>query len=369
MEIKVVCDCGTKYKFDVEPIDGHMPQPVKCPACGAHGTAQANAAIQEALTGAPVQAPAAAVAPAASRLRISVQQPASASPVATPAYQPGHLHAGSHAMGDASSVWKERGKKGLALLGKGVALLLILIAMLLGFGGKKGKRVRFLAKLTSMVLRSDEDSDAETLTQWNLWGQDIVLLLVRHTNETEVAEACTSFWQDNYKKKVTFVATNDIAIPENQIGILPPHNGCVQIVGGLKWAKEDFEKLTQQLSQKFNTVAVATRDVDFSGAYVFGVYEGGEKKFRAEMQIKGTTLEDIEEVVTVEGKQWALDHGFKPDKEEGWDGFYLADGDNITQKLGFKLWDKEEWDRCLVLTEITSPRPARVLPASATKPR
>jgi hypothetical protein len=66
----------------------------------------------------------------------------------------------------------------------------------------------------------------------------------------------------------------------------------------------------------------------------------------------------MEEVVTVEGEQWARDHGFKPG-EDGFDEFYLGDGDRITQRLGFKLWDKEEWDRCLVLTELTNAPPAR----------
>jgi uncharacterized protein YxjI len=42
MEIKLVCGCGTKYKFDVEPIHGRMPVQVQCPGCGADGTTDAN---------------------------------------------------------------------------------------------------------------------------------------------------------------------------------------------------------------------------------------------------------------------------------------------------------------------------------------
>src|SRR5262245_23471512 len=42
MEISVQCTCGTKYKFDVEPVHGRMAAPVSCPACGADGTEQAN---------------------------------------------------------------------------------------------------------------------------------------------------------------------------------------------------------------------------------------------------------------------------------------------------------------------------------------
>src|SRR5690242_19431429 len=42
MEVKVECACGTRYKFDIEPVNGRMPTPVQCPACGADGTGAAN---------------------------------------------------------------------------------------------------------------------------------------------------------------------------------------------------------------------------------------------------------------------------------------------------------------------------------------
>lgn len=47
IEIKVQCDCGQKYKFDVEPVNGRMPVTVACPICGADGTAKANAILQQ----------------------------------------------------------------------------------------------------------------------------------------------------------------------------------------------------------------------------------------------------------------------------------------------------------------------------------
>jgi hypothetical protein len=40
--IKVQCACGQKYTFEVEPVNGRMPFPVNCPACGADGTEEAN---------------------------------------------------------------------------------------------------------------------------------------------------------------------------------------------------------------------------------------------------------------------------------------------------------------------------------------
>jgi hypothetical protein len=47
MELKVVCDCGQKYKFDVEPVNGWMPMTVSCPACGVDGTRAANNVLSQ----------------------------------------------------------------------------------------------------------------------------------------------------------------------------------------------------------------------------------------------------------------------------------------------------------------------------------
>jgi hypothetical protein len=49
MEVKVQCPCGTRYKFDVEPINEHLPGPVSCPTCGTDGTAASEAIIHQSL--------------------------------------------------------------------------------------------------------------------------------------------------------------------------------------------------------------------------------------------------------------------------------------------------------------------------------
>ncbi|MEY2465989.1 MAG: hypothetical protein QOD03_510 [Verrucomicrobiota bacterium] len=75
LEIKVQCDCGQKYKFDVEPVNGRMPHPVHCPVCNLEGTEKANTVLfeqKETTPPAPVLV-GAAVAPVVSgapRLRI-----------------------------------------------------------------------------------------------------------------------------------------------------------------------------------------------------------------------------------------------------------------------------------------------------------
>jgi hypothetical protein len=47
MELKVICQCGQKFKFDVEPVGGRMPFAVNCPVCHADATSAANALLAE----------------------------------------------------------------------------------------------------------------------------------------------------------------------------------------------------------------------------------------------------------------------------------------------------------------------------------
>jgi hypothetical protein len=95
LAIKVQCVCGQRFAFDVEPVNGRMPQSVKCPSCGADGTLAANQSIAETLAGqavppapviqaaAPLPPPPAAVT--APRLQVAAVAPAPASAPAAPA--------------------------------------------------------------------------------------------------------------------------------------------------------------------------------------------------------------------------------------------------------------------------------------------
>src|SRR5947208_16810612 len=103
MEIKIQCGCGTKYAFEVEPVNNRMPAPVGCPNCGTDGTFAANEILARTFP-TPVMAPApamavsspmsaapTAVAAAPARLSISrAPEPAGglalAEPVSAPAY-------------------------------------------------------------------------------------------------------------------------------------------------------------------------------------------------------------------------------------------------------------------------------------------
>src|SRR5689334_21745967 len=79
MEIKILCPCGAKFKFDVEPVDGKSPGTVLCPACGTDRTEATNAAIQEKLS---QSAPAVPAAPTVPKVSVSAPAPAPVSSAA-----------------------------------------------------------------------------------------------------------------------------------------------------------------------------------------------------------------------------------------------------------------------------------------------
>jgi len=64
VSVKIECDCGQRYAFDVEPVGGRMASTVACPSCGVDGTTTANAIIASKLAPAPDEPPP-PVAPAA----------------------------------------------------------------------------------------------------------------------------------------------------------------------------------------------------------------------------------------------------------------------------------------------------------------
>ncbi len=94
MELKIRCDCGQKYKFDVEPVNGRMPFTVACPICGADGTEKANAILRETIVHQIPAPPASSpqtpppLAPEPARLRINIPSAGAPSPSAPPPISP-----------------------------------------------------------------------------------------------------------------------------------------------------------------------------------------------------------------------------------------------------------------------------------------
>lgn len=49
--VKIFCECGQKYAFDVQPVSGRMPASVACPVCKRDGTDEANRILTKILNG------------------------------------------------------------------------------------------------------------------------------------------------------------------------------------------------------------------------------------------------------------------------------------------------------------------------------
>jgi hypothetical protein len=79
MEVKVQCNCGQRFKFDVEPTNGQMPFAVNCPVCGADGTVAANAILAQSAA-----LPQALVASSGTKLQLNRPPPPAAPSVAPP---------------------------------------------------------------------------------------------------------------------------------------------------------------------------------------------------------------------------------------------------------------------------------------------
>lgn len=125
MELKVVCDCGQKYKFDVVPVNGLMPFTVNCPTCGVDGTQAANQLLGQHLASVPTPPPLPPLdaAPAPGGLRINRPAPTAASPPplfsapTTPRPLPGSTPAPIKPMMKASLAAPKDFSMGLGVLG------------------------------------------------------------------------------------------------------------------------------------------------------------------------------------------------------------------------------------------------------------
>jgi hypothetical protein len=346
MEIKVQCPCGTKYKFEVEPVNNRMPMPVSCPACGADGTALANEFLRASQTAptpqvqvraVPVARPVAAPAP--------VPRSPSQPPIPPPIGPAGAAAATVVPPRVATppivvvAPPKPATKSTNVLVGTLIALCFLAF---MGYGtwkvcSKWFKRFQAAAEIASVLGKKLPES---TTGPKNLCYDDSVVLFVRHTNHLEIAQACQAYWKEKLGRNLIVTESPDIVQAKGEYQLIPPHNGYVRIFGSLEWAAPQFEALSLHLSQNFNTLVFEVQDVDFSGAYHFGVYDSGARKFHAKMEVN-ITENDVDEVVTTDGNDWALANGYKPGPE-GFKAFDLGDADQITQRLGMKFWDEPE---------------------------
>jgi hypothetical protein len=357
MEIKVTCGCGTKYKFDVEPVNKRMPWPVNCPSCGADGTAQANELIRQNLaTSEPaavpvaVPIPVAAPLPPPSGLRISttptpptlagVQAPP---PFAPPPIRPtqGYAQQAQSAQKSASSKWARIGS----------ILLVVLVASLIGF--RFFRRVSRLVSVVQAIVKVTGDSADTDDRKWNLGADNQVIIYLKHTNNQEVADACCTYFYKQLNRNVRRKTPDQANSDGHEFMVMSPYNDYVEFMCDVTSLKEpEFTGLAEHLSAKFQTLVFVEQDVDATGSSVFGVYEQGTNQFFAHMDVSTSSGEPVE-VATTQGDDWALAHGYKPGKN-GFKDFNIENADDLTKRCGMKIWkhnDDEPTPKDIVLKE------------------
>jgi len=141
----------------------------------------------------------------------------------------------------------------------------------------------------------------------------------------------------------------------------------VQVIGRISdWKDPQYESAAQYLSQKLNTMVFEEKDVDFSGAWVFGVFDQGTNLFHARLNV---SLGDEKDTVTVVHPEWAIANGYKPGKD-GFDGFDIRNADDLTKKFGMKFYDqadKAETNFIVLKDPVAArPLPSRLATASAS---
>lgn len=354
MELKVQCDCGQKYKFDVEPVNGQMPFVVNCPVCGVDGTAKANAMLQQLFPPSPVVAAISAPAPAPAPMRPASLRINRPEPPAATAPDENAID-GEDSEDDSGNV--REFKLGWKIWA--IVAVFICIGLLSSFD-KWSRRVTFVKDIVQFVrgFTSGGESSGEAAEvagqDWTLPDDDGVLMLVKHTNELAVAEACAELLGQELKSKVSVVklTTREMdGLDNNSLYVIDPaYNSCVAVSGSISWEEKEISTLSNLaggLSKKLNTIAIGALMGDDAEAGTFFVYDGGGQKFRVDrsFRIKDGELLDV---VKLEGEAWATGLGFKPG-EEGFKGFTMADANALTHHLGLNLTGRPPPTSCIVL--------------------
>ncbi|MBK9139453.1 MAG: hypothetical protein IPM17_11945 [Verrucomicrobia bacterium] len=146
MIVKILCSCGTKYSFEVEPVNGRLPAPVNCPNCNVDGTEAANEYVRQMLAAAP--APAVKVVPTPAAIS-TPPSPTATGPGAAPPAAPAPL-AKKRGYGEPNILMGTLGAVGAALLGMLVWYLIIVSTntefgiIAWGVGGLTGLGCRLL---------------------------------------------------------------------------------------------------------------------------------------------------------------------------------------------------------------------------------
>lgn len=353
MEIKVQCDCGQKFKFDVEPVHGRMPFTVNCPVCGVDGTARANVLLQQLLppqpvaSAAPPPAPVFAPAPAPAPMRpagLSINRPAAPQPAAA-------------AISDAAEELEEEGSAetgGVHIIKmgwKGWGAIALVIVLGIGSSYLRSAQRSFVrdgldwvfAKVTGKSSATSDEATSVSMggkkgatAQTVLPDDNGIMLLVKNADANAVAQACVDFYAERNKTKLySGVTTNDAA--EGLFNLHTANDSYVEIDGSIVWEEQDVQNvnsLSEFLSKKLATTSVCALMGDDAESGTVAIYENGERKFRCDHEIR-LRKGDLVDAVKLDGQAWAAGLGFKPGVK-GWNGFTMDDADHLAQQLGFK---------------------------------
>jgi hypothetical protein len=227
-----------------------------------------------------------------------------------------------------------------------VGTVIVVLFGISAFGFKWYKRIRTVVNATAGLSEGDEgkgDSAFEGGAK-NLWYDKCTMLFIKHTNHIEVAEVCRVYWKEKLHKQLTTINTQQEATEPGEFELIPAHNGWVRLMGVEQWAVPEHEAFAQFLSGKFGTLIFEWRTESFADTYHFGVYDRGQKKFHAQMEIIFRKVKGEgsvpQEVVTTTGDEFAKANGYKQRKDGG--EFSVLDADKMTQRLGMKLWDEKD---------------------------
>lgn len=185
MEIKIECGCGTRYKFEIEPVGGRMPSGVNCPACGVDGTNQANEVMRRVIEQAAspqVEPSPSEIPPSVSRIRLALP----ATPSATSG-QPSHEFtpppiAPIVPVGGRAKIREPRASNKL-MRSLSTAFALVIIAFAVWrFGAKWYRRVDTVARVAQIFGAAGVDSPQASEDK-NLWYEDCSILFIKQTNQ------------------------------------------------------------------------------------------------------------------------------------------------------------------------------------------
>jgi hypothetical protein len=333
MELKIICPCGQKYKFDVEPVNGRMPWAVACPVCGVDGTAAAEQQIREWVSASPAPAQSPTLG-----LRVAPAHAAAVPVFATPAAEAMDSSGGVRTV---TIGWKNW-------------LWVILALLVIGYsvGSKWYRRVKTAARAIAAVTADKSEGETGRQYEWTLPSDDGLMILVRATNAVSVGQACIEYQKTKFRRALTLAPTkSDEAEDGDRFLIRPASSDCVQVDGPMsadEAAAKAFMGMAKDLSQALQTMTVAAVMGDDAETGVFGIYEKGQQVFWCEREIS-IANGDLKETVRTSGDDWATGKGFKP--ADGFAKFTMEDANDLTRRLGFKFEGQQPPDKLYVLRE------------------